>query len=594
MILTSLLTTATLLATPSPLPQTEQDPQSPAVSLNRTTARFALAQAPASWDPIAADVTANQVIQRQVYEGLFEYKPQAEPVEIQALLAKSWTIQADGLEWIIHLREDAYFHDPFDPPLWPERRRQVTAHDVVFSWLRMADGRLPSGGFWAMQGLFPGLDEFHRETRKSNPKAEEIWQRGLKQGVAGIQVVDKSTLKLRLHRPDPTLLVKLASPYFVVYPAEAVERSGDDFLNQPIGSGPYMLESWIPKHQAILKQTPAWRGQQHPGSEEIPGGWTMPQIPRLQFTLVAEGSTRVLQFKRGEIDRLTPLQAAFGELIVNGKPSGELQQRGVSLHRVAPAGISMIGFNMDDPDLGWVPGDEEGNQQRRLLRQAIASAYPYGQWHKVIRNNAWAVPARSFLPAGLPDVPRVPDCKFNHQDFDRARQLLAQAGWPGGRGAPTLRYELGGTDAVNAATGEMFKQAMAQVGLKVEVVANTWHDLRAKMNRREAQIFGRGWTMDWADAENILSMFYGPNQSPNINRSNFQSEAYDQLYRQMLVAPSQERETHIRSMLELLNEELPSIPVDHRIGFLLLQPWLQGSEVTAFDPFACKFYRLEH
>lgn len=599
MFLSLLLATAALLPLPTAAAQNHQEISAVEASELQQAgkggvARFALAQEPASWDPLASDSTANQVIQRQVYEGLFEYKPQADPIELQPLLAASWQIQADGLEWIIRLRIDATFYDPFEPSLWPGRRRTVTAQDVLFSWLRMADGRNNGSGYWAMQGLFLGLDEFHAQTRKSNPKAEQVWQRALEQGVAGIQVVDLQTLKLRLKRPDPNLMVKLASPYFVIYPAEAVERAGAEFVNQPVGSGPYHPVHWVPKHQAFLERTPGWRGQHTPGNAQFPNGWSLPQIERLEFTAVLDAGTRALQFERGEIDRFTPLQATFKKWIVNDQPAPKLQKRGISLIKVPPAGLSMIAFNMDDAEIGWLPGDEDGNRQRKLLRQAIASAFPYQQWHKVIRSGSWAKAAQSFLPQGLPETLTLPTCAYNHTDLDRARKLLAAAGWPGGQGAPKLRYELGGNTPVDVATGEIFQQGMSQIGLDVQIVGNTWGELRAKMNRREAQIFARGWTMDWADAENILALFYGPNQSPNVNRSNFQSEPYDELYRQMLLAAGAERSRLVQSMLELLNEELPAVPVDHRIGYLLVQPWLKGVDaVHPFDPFACKFYRLE-
>ncbi len=597
MILPLLLATAALLPLPSAAAQENQDRAVPAKDVQRAgksgVAKFALAQEPASWDPLASDATANQVIQRQVYECLFEYKPQSNPIELQPLLAESWQIQAGGLEWIIQLRQDASFFDPFDPPLWPERRRNVTAQDVLYSWLRMADGRNNGNGFWTMQGLFPGLDEFHAQTRKSNPKAEEVWQRGLAQGVAGIQVVDTYKLKLRLHRPDPSLMVRLASPYYVIYPHEAVERDGKEFLNKPVGSGPYHLTHWIPNHQAFLNHTPGWRGQAHPGNAAFPAGWQIPQIKGLEFTAVLDASTRALQFERGEIDRITPLQATFNQWVIDDQPAPELKQRGVTLAKVPPAGLSMIAFNMDDADLGWIPGDDEGNQKRKLLRQAIALAYPYQQWHKVIRSGSWAKQAVSFLPQGLPTTHTLPACDYVQTDVNRARQLLAQAGWPNGQGAPKLRYELGGNTPVDVATGDIFKQGMKQIGLEVTVVTNSWGELRAKMNRREAQIFSRGWSMDWPDAENILGLFYGPNQSPDVNRSNFQNQDYDNLYRRLLLASGDERTAVVQSMLELLNEELPAIPVDHRIGYLLIQPRLKGVDIHPFDPFACKYYRLE-
>ncbi len=564
------------------------------------TARFALAQEAFSWDPLASDGTGNQVIQRQVYEGLFEYLPQAAPIATQPLLAESWQIQDGGLEWTIKLRQDAYFFDPIDPPIWPNRRHQLNADDLIFSWLRMADGRNPGTGFWAMQGLFAGIDEFHRATTpgaKPRPKPggdtgsqtdpEQVWQEALRNGIEGLRKIDPFTIKLRLKHPDSKLMVRLASPYFVIYPQEAVQRSGAEFLNQPVGSGPYRYAGWIPKHQAVLESTPDWRGQNHPD------GSSLPQISKIVFTTVLDDSTRALQFEKGEIDRITPTQASFDSLIKNDQPADTLKKRGVQLVKVPPAGLSMVAFNMDDADLGWIPGDIDGNLRRKHLRQAIALAFPYQRWHTVLRNGTWAQPALSFLPLGLPETPELPNCAYNQTDIPRAKEYLIRAGFPDGNGAPLLRYELAGTDPIDQASGEIFQEAMRQLGIKVEIVPNTWGELRAKMNRREAQVFGRAWTMDWADAVNLLALFYGPNQSPNINRSNFQHEKYDQLFEQLTFANTKDRIGVVREMLEVLNEELPAIPVDHRIGYLLVQPWLKGVSIHPFDPYACKFYRLE-
>ena len=60
-----------------------------------------------------------------------------------------------------------------------------------------------------------------------------------------------------------------------------------------------------------------------------------------------------------------------------------------------------------------------------------------------------------------------------------------------------------------------------------------------------------------------------------------------------MLAKEQDRQDLVFQMLEILNKELPALPVDHRIGYLLLQPWLKGVSLHQFDPYACKFYRIE-
>jgi peptide/nickel transport system substrate-binding protein len=583
----TLLPTLLLLLTAPAAEYSQNQETRPQASQTRTVGNFALASQPTSFDPLAAYATANQVVQRQVFEGLFEYQYLNRGYATQGLLAESWQVSEDGLTWLIQLRKDASFYDPFDPPLWVDRRRPVSAQDVVTSWLRMADSRLGNANYWAFQGLIVGLDEFQQRTKGSAKEAELAWSEAIAKGLPGLQALNQNTLRLRLTHPDRNFLVRLASAYFVIYPYEAVLRDGQDFLNRPVGSGPYQLSTWTAGHQATLRQAPQWRGQK--GAD----GQNLASIRVLRFTYVPDNNTRTMMFERGEIDRLSPSQDAFHDLVQGDQPTQRLIDKGVKLHIVPPAGLSMIAFNMNDPEVGEIPGDERGNTQRRLLRQAITLAFPYDRWHKILRNNTWAQPALSFLPPGLPETLEMPVCEFRKIDLEQARHRLAQAGWALGHGAPVLQFELGGTDSVNQATGQIFAEAMQKIGLKVEIVPNSERDLVRKMIRGEAQIFGRGWTMDWADPANLLELFYGPNRSPGINRSNYSNPKFDALLLQLQSAQIRQRPALVHAMLKLLNHDLPAIPVDHRLGYLLVQPWLTNVIVQAFDPFACKYYRLE-
>jgi ABC-type transport system substrate-binding protein len=547
-------------------------------------ARFALATEPQSFDPIHSDFTGNQVVQRQVYEGLVEYAPGGANAPVQGLLAESWTCSADGRRWQFQLRADAQFFDPLEPPLWPDARRPVLAQDVVQSWLRMADVRQSPRGYWAMEGLIEGLDAWRdaSSSQDAAAQAERVYQ----QGVAGLRALDDRTVEIRLTRADPWFLQRLASAYFVVYPAEAVARSGQEFLNQPVGSGPYSLHEWTPGFGAVLQAVPAWRGQALPTGPAA-------TIQELRFRYVAEASTRTLLFEQGEIDRLPPLQDAFARLVPEGKLVESLQERGVRMLEVDTPDLSMLCFNMLDPEVGDIPGDPQGNLRRRKLRQAIAHAFPYERWHRVIRNQAWGLPATGFLPPALVDAAAVPACAYRRHDLEAARQLLAEAGWTNGKGAPRLRMELGGTDPVNEAIGTMFREAMAQIGLEVDVVRNTWAELSTKAQNGEAQIFSRAWTLDWADPINLLETFHGANLAPGINRCNYISPAFDRDLDALRGQPDELRAPLLARAVARLNEDLPAIPIDHRKGYLLVQPWLKDVQVNPFDPFPCKYYRIE-
>jgi len=544
-------------------------------SQTRDTARFALSSEPLSFDPLAADLTGNQVVQRQVYEGLVEYGPGPHHA-LQGLLAESWTRSADGLTWTFTLRDDVRFHDFYTPALWPGGERAVTAQDVVDSWLRMANLSEGARNYWAAEGLIDGLDEYY--ARSKDPQADKK--------VAGLKVLPDGRLQVRLTRSDPWFLARLASAYFVVYPAEAVERSADEFLNQPVGSGPYRLDDWTPGARAGFARIPSWRGQ------NLTAGQTAATIPKLQFSFVGDSSTRTLLFEKGEIDRLPPTQDSFARMVPGGQLAEELAAQGVQLFQVEVPDLSMLCFNMYDPVVGDIPGDALGNLKRKRFRQAISLAFPYERWHKIMRNEIWGTPALRVLPPSIPGFESIAEAPYRQSDIARARELLAEAGWPNGVGAPTLQFETGGTDATNLALGEIVQHALGQIGVQVEIVANSWPELTSKMAEGRAQLFTRAWSLDWADPLNLLEVFYGPNRAPGINRCNYDSPRFNGLFEQIRRSPVELQLPLVREAVAVLVEDVPMVPIDHRRGFLLVQPWLLGADVNAFDPMPCKFYRF--
>ena len=167
--------------------------------------RLALATEPFSFDPLHADSTSNQVSQRQVLETLLEYHPTARPPSLQGLLAKSWSASEDGATWEFTLREDALFHDPESPPLWPGGTRRVEPKDVLESWLRHADAREQSHGWWAFEGLIEGLDAFREATSRGDEAAEAV-NRGMK-GAVGAK-----TVTYDLERPTPSAVLSRRGP----------------------------------------------------------------------------------------------------------------------------------------------------------------------------------------------------------------------------------------------------------------------------------------------------------------------------------------------------------------------------------------------
>ena len=518
---------------------------------------LALAAEPQSFDPAQAGTAANPFLQRQVLETLVEYDPLAPPDGVQPLLAESWQCSADGLRWSFRLRDDATFHDPAEPPLWPGGNRKLVAADVVASWQRIADPALGADGAWAMEPI------------------------------VGLVASDARTVEVTLSRPDPYFLRRITTAHFAVVPSELEATAGRSLRDTPVGSGPYALAAWTPRQEAVFRRVAGWRGQRGPD------GAPVARIAELRMSYVREAATRTRMFEDGTIARLSPGQDAHQRLLPDGRLAPELAARGVVLHRAAIPDLTLLCFAMRDPALGVVPGDAAGNARRRLLRRALAAAFPYQGWHQVLRPGDSADPARSFLPPQLAEAAGAPDFPWKG-GAEQAAGLLAEAGWPGGEGAPALRFEIGGSDAMTRAYADLVVAAWRALGLQVELVVHPdYATLQQKATRGEVMAMVRGWVLDWPDVTQVYDLFDGAQAGQSTNLSRFVDADFDALLDALRgESDAGQRVALSAALCAILNAEVPGVPIDHRGGFLLVQPWLRGFRLHPFDPYPCKFWDL--
>ena len=517
-----------------------------------TTLRFALASEFGDFDPLHAGSTTDQILQAQIYEGLCEYVPGVDDFSVRGLLAESWTVSADGLTWQFKLRTDAFFFDPSPNPLWPNARRRVTAADVEWSWQRMLNPTAGGAGAFAFDL------------------------------VESMRTIDDETFEVVLANQDPSWLQRLASPYAVIYPQEAVARSALRFGDNPVGSAPYYLSNWEPPHLAVFSSTPDWASSRG----------AAPEFSRVEFLHVPEASTRTLMFQRGEIDRLPPLQDAFDSLLDGDQPNAELRARGVTLVQTDTPDLTMIMFNMNDPVIGDIPGDVNGNQRRVLLRKALAAAFPYQQWNTVLRNGKWASPALRLLPPSLTATALCKEISWRREDRKLARELLAQAGWPDGEGLATLHLELGGADSASIDLGRLVQSAWQSIGIRCEFHPQGRAEFSRKLNQGKAQIFTWAWSLDWPDAGNLLQVFHSANSAPGINKSNFRNQEFDFLFAAWSASnDSDERNKLAAQMVAIIDQYAPLIPVDHRRSWLLISSRLFIEMVNPFAPMPCRYFK---
>ncbi len=195
-----------------------------------------------SLDPLFAHNNATFRIIDLMYEGLVGLNDHGEVVP---RIAKSWDVSADSLTYTFHLNPDIYFQD--NEVFNSGRGRLIRASDVAFDLTRTAKNNVPGYASKLFMDIH-GYDTYYKEQHQIFDQSARVLK-----SIPGIQAVNDSTLKITLDTPDPNLLYKLASPYAVVYPPEAVNytaqgldtKLGEQNLGltvNPVGSGPFTFD----------------------------------------------------------------------------------------------------------------------------------------------------------------------------------------------------------------------------------------------------------------------------------------------------------------------------------------------------------------
>ena len=518
------------------------------------------------FDPVKAGDVASQLAMGKVYEGLLQYSYLVRPYRLEPLLAGGMPeISSDGLVFTFHLKQGVKFHD--DPCFPDGKGRELTADDFIYSIKRVADKKNLSTGWWAFNNRIEGLDEFREASGSDGPTDYSL-------PVDGITAPDAHTLVIKLKRPFPQFLWILAMPYVYAVPREAVEYYGDEFVNHPVGTGPFILEKWQRDYRLEYRRNPVWHGGAA-GLEKI-----------VEY-MIGDSSTRWLAFLTGQLDFYKDISHDNWDVIFEegGKLAPELEAKGIHAAGISGLDTYYIGFNMDDPVVG----------KNKKLRQALSCAFDTGAWIKYY--NSRVTRARGPLPPGVAGF--SDETAIYPFDLEKARKLLAEAGWPDGRDPETgrrleLTLELGLTDTEIRESTELFIGFMDKLGVVINPSYNNKPAFFKKVEKREAQMFRLSWFADYPDAENFLQLFYGPNSSPGPNRVNYNNPEYDRLYEQVREMQDSPGRTDLyQRMAAMVEEDCPWIFMYHPVTYVLYHDRLENYTPHDFPYGMEKYYRLE-
>jgi ABC-type oligopeptide transport system substrate-binding subunit len=205
-------------------------------------------------DPALAEDLASRNMAGALYDTLLEYDYVKRPYCLKpSMLSCMPQVIDGGKSYRFTLTDDLYFVEDkcFAAENNSSESRKVRSSDVVFSLLRIADGKLHSPVYWLLRGKVKGIEEFYRRTGECAD-----WQDALKlydQNVEGFQILDDKRFIIHLQQPDPRFLYNLAIPYTGIVSEKAVRFYGQEALaDHPVGSGPFKLASFRRNYQIVL------------------------------------------------------------------------------------------------------------------------------------------------------------------------------------------------------------------------------------------------------------------------------------------------------------------------------------------------------
>ena len=531
------------------------------------------------FDPAGVHDLYSGTIVQAIHETLYTYDYLARPSKVVPLTAEALPEVTDGgRTWTIRLKKGIHFAPD---PAFKGRKRELVAADYLYSLKRLVDPKLRSPWAFLVEGKFVGLDELAEEAKQSGRFDYD-------RRIAGMEAVDRYTLRFRLKATDYNLPYVLAHEPSSAVAREVIEAyAGVDgrAMSNPVGTGPYRLEQWVRSSKIVLVANPEYRGftwnyaPSDPADQKLVAemkGKRMPQIGRVEISIIEEDQSRLLAFQNGELD-LMNLEGPLAPNVLDGdrlKPA--FAQKGVRLSRIIDPEISYLYWNMQDPVVGGT------SKEKIALRRAMAMAYPVDEDIKVLRNGQ-AVAAHYPIPPGV--VGHDPKWQSSIKyDPAAANALLDKFGYRKGAdgyrmlpdGKPLVVRYGSRPDTAARQQDELVRKSMDAIGVRYEIFKEKFPELLKLEKQCKLMSRTASWIADYPDGDNFMQLLYGPNAFQS-NNACAKIPEYDKLYEQSVrTPPGPARDRLYQEMTRIIEAYAPWRLAISRYRNQLVQPRVMG------------------
>ncbi len=508
----------------------------------RQVLRFGNSAEPQDLDPQNIQGITELNIVLALFDSLVEMDPHdLHPVPGQA---ESWEISPDGLTYTFHLR----------PNLRWSNGEPLTADDFIQSYRRILTPSFAAEYAYLIYYYVQGAKEYYEGTLADFSRV-------------GFHAPDARTLVVSLKQPTPFLLKIIACHYvWDAVPVKTIARFGPvgqkgshwTRAGNLVGSGPFLLTEWIPNQRIVVARNPYY--------------WDAGQVKLdgIEFYPIDDQNVEERMFRTGQLDLTFDFLPNKLDTYRRDHPD-EL--------RIDPwLGIYYYNLNVTQPPF---------NDPR--VRRAFALAIDREALVKDVMRGGQVPAYAASYPGTSGYVPRARLAG----GVAEARRLLAEAGFPGGRGLPPIELLYNTNVAYNRAMAEAIQAMWRQnLGAAVTLTTQEWKVYLDSMQTGHYQIARAGWIADYADPHVFLEI-YGTGNGNNYTR--WSNPEYDRLLDRALHAPDEAARYEIYQQMDaILVRECPVIPLFYYTKTYAISPKVQGWWPTLLDEHPYKYVYLKN
>lgn len=445
--------------------------------------------------------------------------------------AEKWETSADGLTWTFTLRDGLKWSDG----------SALTAEDFVYSWKRVVDPKTAAPYGETVLGMVKG----YAEAAEGNVDALDV------------KAADAKTLVVTLDHPC-AYFDKLAA-FATLSPVQkaTIEKNGDAWATTPetyICNGPFYIEKWVPSSYILFTKNPNYRDAGRV------------KLDHIKCLLIEDSNAAYAAFKSGEAQMIKDVPTA--------EIKGFLENKNPEFFIDTILGTYYISLN-----------DQKEPFTNPKVRQALSLAIDRNYVAGTLMDGTY-IAAPNFMGPGIADWDGSsfydnanggkPYININDHagNVEKAKALLAEAGYPNGEGLPTITYSTNEA-GYHKVVAQYLQQAWKELGVNLDVKVVEWASFTPLRRAGDYEISRNGWVMDYNDPSNMLELFISTNGN---NDGKFNNAQYDELMAKAAAETDPKtRFGYMHQAEDILMAEAGCIPVAYYTDFYLQSAKITGS-----------------